>query len=600
MVSNLLKSLIKKYFASFVYFYRFLKHRLFVVIFLGIIIGSLDAFGLTMFLPLLELASGSEAATGENLGGLTFFVDSLNNTGIQLTLWIALLILAIFFILKGIAVYLSDMYKVKVSQFFISTMRLNLTVLFTRFSFKSFVSADMGRIQNAFTSEVSRVSAAYNSYSQGIQQLIMTLVYMSFVFIIDWKFALLVCVGGVLTNFFYSRIYTKTKDESRKISLQNSNYHKSIIQYINNFKYLKATGFLKTYSEKLQSDIKNIENTNRKIGALNARITAIREPVLIIIVCLVILVQVYLLGGQLATILMSLLLFYRALTQLMLFQQTYNSFLANSGSLDNVTDFEKELRENSERDGKIVFDTFNKSLKLKDVTFKYGRTTILKNINIDINSNESIAFVGESGSGKTTLVNVLSGLLAIDKGTFEVDGVPISSLKRDTYQRRIGYIAQESVIFNDSIFDNVTFWDGENPDSKERFEKAINQASIDDFIETLPDKEETLLGNNGINLSGGQKQRISIARELYKDIDILILDEATSALDSETEKAIQENIDKLKGKYTIIIIAHRLSTIRNVDKVYLMDNGEISASGTFEELIEKSPRFKKMVELQEL
>lgn len=600
MVSNLLKSLIKKYFSSFVYFYRILKHRLFVVLILGFVIGSLDAFGLTMFLPLLELASGSDAATGENLGGLAFFVDFLNKSGIELTLWIALVILSTFFILKGIAVFLSDTYKVKVSQFFISTIRLNLTTLFTRFSFKSFVSADMGRIQNAFTGEVGRVSGAYNSYSQGIQQLIMTLVYMSFVFVIDWKFALLVCVGGVATNSFYGRIFKKTKHESKQISLQNSDYHKSIIQYINNFKYLKATGFLDSYSKKLQNDIRNIENTNRKIGMLNAIITAIREPVLIIIVCVVILIQVYLLDGQLATILMSLLLFYRALTQLMLFQQTYNSFLANSGAMDNIKNFEAELINNREPDGKNEFEIFDNSLILKNASFNYGKVPILKNLNIEIKKNQSIAFVGESGSGKTTLVNVVSGLLPLDAGSLVIDGMLIGDLKKQTYQRRIGYIAQESVIFNDTIFNNVTFWDKPTDENIKKFNKAIEQASIDTFVNQLSEKENTLLGNNGINLSGGQKQRISIARELYKDIDILILDEATSALDSETEKAIQENIDKLKGKYTIIIIAHRLSTIKNVDLVYLMDQGEITGSGNFDELVESSPRFKKMVELQEL
>jgi subfamily B ATP-binding cassette protein MsbA len=125
-------------------------------------------------------------------------------------------------------------------------------------------------------------------------------------------------------------------------------------------------------------------------------------------------------------------------------------------------------------------------------------------------------------------------------------------------------------------------------------------ASIYDFVETLQGKEDALLGNNGINLSGGQRQRISIARELYKDVEILILDEATSALDSETENEIQQNIDALKGKYTVLIIAHRLATIKNADIIYLMDKGIITGQGNFEELTATSPRFKRMVELQEI
>jgi len=132
------------------------------------------------------------------------------------------------------------------------------------------------------------------------------------------------------------------------------------------------------------------------------------------------------------------------------------------------------------------------------------------------------------------------------------------------------------------------------------FEKALHQASIHEFVESLPEKGDTLLGNNGINLSGGQKQRISIARELYKNIDILILDEATSALDSENERNIQENIENLQGVYTILIIAHRLSTVKNADVVYLMEQGKIIDSGNFSELFNKSYKFKKMVEVQEI
>src|SRR5690554_3933004 len=152
-----------------------------------------------------------------------------------------------------------------------------------------------------------------------------------------------------------------------------------------------------------------------------------------------------------------------------------------------------------------------------------------------------------------------------------------------------------------TLFPYTTLFRSEpTPENIKRFQFSIKQASLTNFLEELPEKEKTKLGNNGINLSGGQKQRISIARELYKDIDILILDEATSALDSETENAIQESIDALHGKYTILIVAHRLSTIKNADQIVFMDNGLIVAVDTFEKLIQKQERFRKMVELQEL
>ncbi len=574
---------------------------MFIVLLLGLLIGLLDAFGLTMFLPLLELADGNAQANGENMGGLDFIVEFLNNSGIDLTLFVALLILSIFFVFKGVATYFSEGYKVKSVQYFMSTLRLKLTDLFTRYSFKSFVSADMGRIQNSFTTEVWRVAGAYSAYSKGIQEIIMTLVYMFFVFLIDWKFALLVCVGGGLTNFIYSSIYKKTAKESTQLTQHNSNYHKGMIQFVNNFKYLKATGLLNKYSDKLKKDIEVIEGANRKIGFLNALVMGIREPILIVIVCIVISIQVYVLEGNLATILMSLLLFYRALTQLLNFQTSYNTFLSNSGSLSNVTKFEEELLEAEEKVDGVEFKVFQNEIQLRNVFFGYTKgDDILKDISLSFKRQKTYAFVGESGSGKTTLVNLISGLLPISAGSLKVDGVDIAQINKASFQKRIGYIAQEPVVFNDTIFNNVTFWDEPTDENLTRFNHAIRQASIYEFVNSLTEKENTLLGNNGVNLSGGQKQRISIARELYKEIDILILDEATSALDSETEKEIQYNIEKLRGEYTILIIAHRLSTIRNVDEVFLMNKGRLEGQGSFDKLIHTSERFKRMVELQEI
>ncbi|NVK52989.1 MAG: ATP-binding cassette domain-containing protein, partial [Flavobacteriaceae bacterium] len=160
-------------------------------------------------------------------------------------------------------------------------------------------------------------------------------------------------------------------------------------------------------------------------------------------------------------------------------------------------------------------------------------------------------------------------------------------------------ITQEPVIFNDNIFNNVTFWAEKSPENIQKFEEAIRLANIDSFVMSLPDKENTRLGDNGMLVSGGQKQRISIARELFKNVDVLILDEATSALDSETERSIKENIDNLKGKYTIIIVAHRLSTVKKADEILVLDSGNIVGQGTFDNLIEESKAFKRMVELQE-
>ena len=596
-----LKSLIKKYFSSFAYFYKYLRHRIFLMLLLSILIGLLDGLGLTMFLPLLQMADGSASAGGAGLGNLDFVVNGINALGIELNIKAALLFLFVFFVLKGIVVYIASVYKVKINQFFVSTLRINLTTLFTKYSFKAFVTADVGRIQNSFTAEIARISMAYSNYSECIQQIVMVLVYLGFVFMVDWKFALLVCAGGLVSNLFFRGLFKKTKVQSTALTKNNSNFHGFIIQYITNFKYLKATGFLPTYARKLISGIKQIEQNNTQIGILNAQITALREPFMIGIVCLVILIQVTYLDGNLGAIMVSLLFFYRALTALMAFQSKYNSFLSASGALENIRDFEDDLKAHAESVGKTNLTSFQHHIVLKDLDFGYDVSDgVLKQINLSIQKNETIAFVGESGSGKTTLVNLVSGLLKPNAGHVLIDGIGHEELNVTSFQSRIGYISQDPVMFNDTIFNNVTFWAAPTEANQSRFCASLSKAALTDFIGTLPEQDQTLLGNNGINLSGGQKQRISIARELYKDIDILILDEATSALDSETEREIQENIDALKGTYTILIIAHRLATIKKADTIYLMDKGVILESGSFEQLLLSSDRFRRMVELQEI
>jgi subfamily B ATP-binding cassette protein MsbA len=410
----------------------------------------------------------------------------------------------------------------------------------------------------------------------------------------------LVTVGGSLSNFLYKAIYKKTKGASTNFSKDSHLYQGQIIQYVANFKYLKATALLDIYANRLRKSIEAIEQSRFRIGKLSAILEAAREPILIVVVAAVILIQTKLLNASLGPILISLLFFYRALSSLMNLQNSYNRFLELSGSLDNLMDFQKEVYKEKEPNGKEVIDTLKASIELKDVCLAYDNVDILKNINLKIEKNETVAFVGESGSGKTTVVNILAGLIPADKGVLTIDGTNRNDIDIITYQKKIGYITQDPVIFGDTIFNNVTLWAEQNELTYKRFEEALQKAVIADFVAEQPLGCETILGNDGVNLSGGQKQRISIARELYKDIDILIMDEATSALDSETERAIQESIEALKGNYTIFMVAHRLSTIRNADRIIVMNKGEIQQIGTYQSLMESSTLFNKMVGLQEL
>lgn len=597
---NKIKSLIKKYFSSFTFFYRHIGNRVFLMVLLSFFVSVLDGFGLTMFLPLLQLVSGENNIEPEQLGKLQFLLQGAENLGVSMNIVSVLMFMIMFFVFKGIASYFKHLYFIILQQDFIKKLRLHFLSSLNKMSFKKFITSDAGQIQNTMSGEVNKVVQAFVTYFATFQQGIMVIVYMVFAFLIDIQFAFMVVMGGVVTNFLYKFIYSRTKDASRELTGADNRYQGLLIQHVTHFKYLRATNMIEKHSEKLIANIHEIERSRKKIGILSGIGIAIREPILVIVVAGVMLIQIYILQGSIGSLLISLLFFYRALTSLLAIQYSWSSFLANAGSLENMQNFQLELETNREKNGTLPFIKFTHNIEFQQVSFSYGDSPILRNINLNIPKNNSIALVGESGSGKTTMVNIITGLLSPNEGHLYIDGNSLINIDKNSYQNRIGYITQEAAIFNDSIYNNITFWAEKNPENIERFEKAIDQAALSHFIKDSPNGADTLLGNNGINLSGGQKQRISIARELYKDIDILIMDEATSALDSETERTIQESIEALQGQYTLIIVAHRLSTIRNVDKVVLMEKGKIIAMDNFNNLTLKNEKFRKMVELQEL
>lgn len=552
-----------------------------------------------MFLPLLTLISGESEIEGETLGGMQFIVDGFQALGIQFTLLNVLAIILSFFVLKGLATFVRGYYNLVVRVYFVKTLRfINVDGLST-FQYKRFVTTDTGRIQNTMSTEVGRVVAAFNAYFLTLQSWVLALVYLGLAFKTNPNFAVLVIVGGLLSNVIYRQINRLTMEASAKTSSGGHQFQRQLIQFVQHFKYLKATGFLPVYGKKLKDSIAFIEEQNKKVGIYSNILIATKEPLNIAVVVLVIGVQVTFFNTQLGTtIILSLLFFYRALAYIMSIQSNWNGFLNNTGAIDNMKSFNEELHTHREKFGSIVFRGFKHSIVLSGVDFFYGDTQVIHNVGLEIKRNQTVAFVGESGSGKTTLVNLLSGLMPVDGGSIRIDNTRYRDLDIRTLQQRLGYITQDPVIFSESIYDNVTKWAPKTKENEARFWHALDQAAISKFVKSLPDAENSLLGNNGIQISGGQKQRISIARELYKDVDFLILDEATSSLDTETEKAIQENIELLKGKYTIIIVAHRLSTIKNADQIFLLNQGSLIAQGNYEKLQKQSDIFRRMTQLQ--
>ena len=239
-----------------------------------------------------------------------------------------------------------------------------------------------------------------------------------------------------------------------------------------------------------------------------------------------------------------------------------------------------------------------KDIKFENLSFHYDDSPelILKNINLNVKAGEVIALVGKSGSGKTTLVNLIPRFYEVTEGAIKVNGIDIKNISLKKYRDYIGIVPQESFLFSGSISENIAF--GKNGVTEDEIINAAKMANAYDFIMELPNKFETEVGERGVLLSGGQKQRIAIARALIQNPEIMILDEATSALDTESERLVQDALDKLMANRTTFVIAHRLSTIINADKIVVMENGEIKEIGTHQELLEFKGLYKHFYEIQ--
>lgn len=241
-------------------------------------------------------------------------------------------------------------------------------------------------------------------------------------------------------------------------------------------------------------------------------------------------------------------------------------------------------------------DVFEDKIEFRNVTFAYGKHDVIKDFNLTINKGETVALVGQSGSGKSTLANLITRFWDVKSGQILIDGIDIKHIKLHDYRLLFGLVTQDSILFNDTIFNNISL--GDKFPSQEKVEHAAKIANAEEFIIKMPEKYQESVGEGGSKLSGGQKQRLSIARAVYKNPPIMVLDEATSALDTKSEKLVQVALNNMMQNRTSLVIAHRLSTIQNADKIVVMEAGKIIEEGNHHSLIEKKGVYANLVNMQ--
>ena len=341
---------------------------------------------------------------------------------------------------------------------------------------------------------------------------------------------------------------------------------------------------------KIDEEIKDITKGRTKIKLVHEIFFTAFE-ILVTIIKIVMLIYAFLFENlTIGEIVVLISLLGKAYEPIAIFNVEYIDYKLNKVSLKRYLEYLDLKDVKNMYEGKLI-KHLNGNVSLKNVTFSYGEKQVLKNVNLEIKENSKVAFVGETGSGKSTIIKLISGLISPQHGVVEIDKKDLSTLKLDSYYDHLSYLSQDSPIFDGTLKENIVF-DKEIDD--EKIIEVLKLVELEKFYSKLKNGLQTELGERGILISGGERQRIALARLFFDDSKIIILDEATSAMDNITEEKVMKVITEKLSNKTFIIIAHRLNTIKNVDEIFVLKNGEILSSGTYNSLQKKCEYFKEL------
>jgi subfamily B ATP-binding cassette protein MsbA len=589
-LSDRLPSLVVRYFRLF---WGYAGARILVTIGLTFLMTYAEAIGIAMFYPLFGAAHDQSGMSNTITRVLDVLHVSHSPAGV-------LPLIVLLFLIKGVLQYATFIYQFSLSRHVTQTLRRRALDAIANADYQHVAGQSAGFYTNLLITEVNRASGGFLYYVRSLSPLLSAGLLFLTVCFLDWRLSF-ACVGmgavmiGLtrLTGFVIRRYsLVVTKESSRLTGL--------LIQMFHGFKYLRATGAYRRYDDRVSATSNRLLEADFRAGAANAALSALSQPIMVLFLAAILYYRAVIQGGELASMFVLLMYFFRVMNEIFALQSSWQSFCGYVGSVDLVRTATEETEQMAERVGTEPFAGLRDAIILDHVDFSYKTgKPVLDDVSLRITAHTTVAVVGGSGAGKSTLVDLLTGTLQPSRGKVLFDGHDLAKVDLATLRSHVGYVPQDAVLFDDTVSANITLWnDGATAD---QIRDAARRARCLEFIEAMPQGFDTPIGDRGVKLSGGQRQRLAIARELLRSPEILVLDEATSALDTESELAIQQSIDQLKGQITIVIIAHRLSTIRNCDRVFVLGGGKIMEDGGFDELATRSGGiFRKMCELQEI
>ncbi|HET8858783.1 ABC transporter ATP-binding protein [Marivirga sp.] len=512
------------------------------------------------------------------------------------------LILIVSIFLSNIFKYLLAVISAIVKANVISNLRNSLYDRLINMHIGFFTEERKGNIMSKVMADVQEVEGTVvNSLKAIIKEPFMLIGYFIALFFISVKLTLITLVILPISGFIISYIAISLKKKARKSQETIGRISDILDETLSGMRIIKAFNAIGFSKDRFQREVKNYADFNISMQKKQALAGPTSEFLGVFVVVGVLLIGGGMIlegnseldaGGFIAFIAIYSQLLVPA-KQLSTAFSNVQRGLASAERIFGIIDLEPAINDKSTASD---LTEFKSELSFKNVSFAYGEEKVLKNININIQKGQTIALVGPSGGGKSTMADLIPRFYDPVSGEVQIDGVSLKDIKMESLRAKMGIVSQESILFNDTIFNNIAF--GKPECTLEEVKQAAKVANAHEFIAQMENGYDSKIGERGTKLSGGQRQRISIARAILKNPDILILDEATSALDSESEKLVQDALTNLMKNRTSIVIAHRLSTIQEADKIYVMQDGEIIEEGKHEILMEKAGVYKKLIEIQ--
>jgi ATP-binding cassette, subfamily B, bacterial MsbA len=507
-------------------------------------------------------------------------------------------VLMIVVILKGGAAYARDYLMGWIGQRIVNDIRDELYAHLTSLSFSYYTNTPTGVLISRIINDVNLVQGALTKAPSSLVQGMLTMTALTaYVIYKDWRLAVFTVVVLPFLGVAISKFSKRFRKVSTQMQEQYGDLTTHIHETISGIRIVKAFGMESYENRRFAERNKNLFDSLMRVIKTNAVSHPVMEVITTSGISMVILVGGYwiirggMTVGAFFSFMAALYFLYRPIKDLNNVNSTVQDGVAAARRIFEVLDTRPEIR-NTKGASPVSRDF--KTMEFRDLSFKYEHDPVLTDVNLTVRSGETVAIVGKSGGGKTTLVNLIPRFYDVSGGAILIDGKDIREVSIGSLRALIAIVTQQTFLFNDTVKENIAYGDVDR--SFDDIVRAARSAYADEFIRSLPEGYETVIGESGVKLSGGQRQRIAIARALLKDAPVLILDEATSSLDTQSEREVQKALDTLMKGRTSFVIAHRLTTIMNADRIIVLKNGRVVEEGRHEELLACGGEYKGLYE----